>query len=149
MVFDNAGLPSSNGTWIGKFDSMHTALNWSTNLSSDQYYRIRLAVKLPSDFGNWDGVCPLKVWRKSAGALSNVGVKVTLHDIAGNVTNINQLDAANGTADTWEQFAAPAITPATYNFQANGWCYLTLEVKANGVGNDISVGRIDFNYVTP
>lgn len=150
MVFDNDGLAASNGTWVSRFESLpnmfHTALQWSTNLSTEQHYRVKVAVKLPNDFGAWDSACPIKIWRKSAGLLDNVALHVTMHDIANAATNIDYMDISNSTTNAWEQFEVAPVSSG--NFVANGWFVLTLEAMANGIGNTISIGRIDFNYVT-
>lgn len=150
MVFDNNGLTASNGTWVSHFESLpnmfHTALQWSTNLNTEQRYRIKVAVKLPNDFGAWDSTCPIKIWRKSTGSLANVSLHLTLRDIANAATNIDYLDVSSSAINAWEQFEVAPISSG--NFVANGWFVLTLEAMANDVDNAISIGRIDFNYVT-
>ena len=150
MVFDNSGLSNSNGTWLGGFETegsmLHTYLDWSTNITVPQTNRMRIMIKMPGDFGAWNGVAPIKVWLKGIGSMSDIGLNITLSDTNGAQTNINNSPIAMAAMNTWEQVALPTINVGA--FTPNEWVCLTLTVLARDVGNTIRVGRIDFAYLT-
>ena len=147
MVFDNTDIVDSNGTWLGGLDTseamMQSFLEWSTNVASLQSYKIRVMVKLPSDFGGWQNVA-MRFWCKGLGVLSNIGLSVTVSDVNGLPTNILNLPVSF-VANTWQAITVPL---SSGTFIANNWLCLTFEAKANGIGNAVRIGRVDFQYLT-
>jgi hypothetical protein len=71
---------------------------------------------------------------------------MSLNDVNGAQTNINNAPVALSLAGSWQQASMPAIDVGS--FVANEWVCVTLTASAQEIGNAIRIGRIDFSYLT-
>ena len=142
-VFDNDGLLYSFGTWLGGYEtaSAYSFLSWTSMESTLQSHRVRIAVKLPSDFGAW-ATSPVRFSHKEEGSAADVEIAVSMTLPNGTVTSLSPLISKS--VGAWSEYTVSSIGGA---YAANEWFVVTIGVGAKN-SSTVKLGRIDFSYLT-
>lgn len=149
VVFDGDGL-AANGGWVGGHDTgvnggMQNFLMWTSVQPAMQSNRLRLMVKLPSNFSSW-AANPIRLWHNQDGTVdTDVSIDLAVSLPNGTAATIAPTSITKSFGD--KVWAEHAVTGITGTYAAGDWFCITLTVGAQNNGK-VKIGRIDFFYNT-
>lgn len=133
-------IPGINTDVCNVNGDIHNYYSWMTNKTDPQYKSIWIRWRIPSDFGMWNTVDPIKVWAKRSTTV-DAGVQVYVYDTTGALENVGgtQVAGANWTNSAVESSFGGTYTPGEF-------MSIRIVMEASKDEN-VQVGEINLDYL--